>query len=68
MDSQAKASIELVLNGETSLTDPTFLTREQLIGEVRGLRRAKELVLEKRQELVNSEKPDNEIQHDTTEQ
>ena len=47
----------VILYGETpSLFDPTFMLREQLIGEVRGLERVEDIVNLKLKELTDEEK------------
>ena len=47
----------VILYGETpGLFDPTFLLREQLMGEVRGLERTEDIVSLKLMELIEEEK------------
>lgn len=58
----------IILDGEgVSLFNEQFLLREQLIGEQRGQRQAHLIVLEKRQQLIDSENPDHENKNNTIE-
>lgn len=58
---ETQALERVVIEGETpSLFDHTFLLREQLIGEIRGLKRVQSVIDSKLIELKNSENPDNE--------
>lgn len=66
--SKLEALTSIILDGETpSLLNEHFLLREQIIGEIRGLKQAHAHVLDLHKQLKNSESPDNETTSDTLE-
>ena len=67
-NSKVTVLTNIILEGDTpSIFKEDFLLREQLIGEIRGLKQAHAYVLDIYKQLKDSENPDNEKTSDTVE-